>query len=96
MTSLLDNDHPVLRWGLGLILGGGSAGLIQAGTGLLRLGSTATTGGIANPVVATLENVVSVVLSVLSLIVPVLVAVGVVWLMIKVFQKLKNRPATSS
>ena len=54
-TSFLKIDSPILDWGLGLMLGGGSAGLIQAGTSLLRLGSTATTGGLGNPVIATTE-----------------------------------------
>lgn len=58
-TSFLHIDNPVIHWGLGLMLGGSSAGIVQAGTSLLRLGSTATTGGTANPVVATGENVAS-------------------------------------
>jgi hypothetical protein len=75
MTSLLDTADPTLRWALGLIVGGGSAGLIQAGTSLLRLGSTTTTGGLGNPVVATTENVFAGFFSVLGLFLPVLVAV---------------------
>ncbi|MCY7349525.1 MAG: DUF4126 domain-containing protein [Cytophagaceae bacterium] len=81
-TSLLKDDSPVLRWILGIIVGGGSAGLIQAGTSLLRLGSTATTGGLGNPVVATGENVFAGFFSVLALFLPVLVAVlaiGLLW-----------------
>ena len=31
-TSFFHIDTPVLQWGLGLILGGGSAGIVQAGT----------------------------------------------------------------
>ncbi len=69
-TALLPIDNPVFHWGLGLIMGGGSAGIIQAGTSLLRLGSTATTGGLANPVVATGENVASFGLSLLSIFLP--------------------------
>jgi hypothetical protein len=69
-TSFLQIDNPVFQWGLGLILGGSSAGIIQAGTSLLRLGSTATTGGLANPVVATGENVASVGLSIFTIFLP--------------------------
>lgn len=83
-TSLLHIDNPLLHWGLGLMLGGSSAGIIQAGTSLLRLGSTATTGGAANPVVATGENIASVGLSVFTLLLPLIgiVLVGALLLFI--------------
>ena len=42
---------PVLTWGIALIGGGGAAGLLHGATSLLRLKSTAVTGGAANPVV---------------------------------------------
>lgn len=79
-TSFLQIDNPLLHWGLGLMLGGGSAGIIQAGTSLLRLGSTATTGGVANPVVATGENVASIGLSLLTVLLPLvaIILIGLV------------------
>jgi hypothetical protein len=79
-TSFLQIENPVLQWGLGLMLGGGSAGIVQAGTSLLRLGSTATTGGLGNPVVATGENIASFVLSILTILLPLvaIIFVGVV------------------
>ena len=56
-ASFISADwSPALKWGLGLLAGGGTAGIIHAGMGLLRLGSTATTGGLGNPVVTTAEN----------------------------------------
>jgi hypothetical protein len=73
-TSFVKLDDPTLRWALGLIVGGGAAGIVQAGTSLLRIGSTATTGGLANPIVATSENIFSIILSILSLILPFLMA----------------------
>lgn len=73
-TSFVKLEDPTLRWALGLIVGGGAAGIVQAGTSLLRLGSTATTGGLGNPVVATSENIFSVILSILSLVLPYLMA----------------------
>jgi hypothetical protein len=63
---------PLLKWTLAIIAGGGMAGIIHAGTGLVRLGSTKTTAGIGNPIVSTIENVLSVVGSIFSLLVPVL------------------------
>ena len=79
-TSFLHIDSPILQWGMGLMLGGGSAGIVQAGTSLLRLGSTATTGGLGNPVVATGENIASFVFSILTVLLPLvaIIVVGVV------------------
>lgn len=66
---------PVVTWGIALIGGGGAAGLLQGATSLLRLKSTATTGGVANPIVATGELVGAAVTSALAILVPVACAV---------------------
>jgi Domain of unknown function (DUF4126) len=82
---------PVLAWGIALIGGGGAAGLLHGATSLLRLKSTAVTGGVANPVVSTGELVGAVATSALALLVPVvcavLLVVVVVWF---VRQRLKQ------
>ncbi len=77
MTSSLTHLDPTLRWTLGILVGGGAAGLVQGSTALLRAGSTATTGGLANPLFATLENVLAVVGTLFTLLLP-LVAAGLV------------------
>ena len=87
-TSFLQIDNPVLHWGLGLMLGGSSAGIIQAGTSLLRLGSTATTGGAANPVLATGENVASVGLSIFTIFLPLVAVVIIVLVLIFIIGRL--------
>jgi hypothetical protein len=69
---------PLLRWTLAVVAGGGVAGVIQAGTALLRLQSSGFTGGLANPVLATLELVGALALSVMGVLAPVLAAVLVV------------------
>ena len=56
-TSFLEIDSEALRWILGLIAGGSAAGVVQGGTTLLRATSSATTGGLGNPVVSTGEVV---------------------------------------
>ena len=71
-TSFLHVNDQMTRWAMSLMLGGGAAGLVQAGTSLLRLGSVATTGGLANPLVATGENAASLGLSVLTVFLPLL------------------------
>ncbi|WP_080057136.1 DUF4126 domain-containing protein [Spirosoma aerolatum] len=90
-TSFLHIDNPILHWGLGLMLGGSSAGIIQAGTSLLRLGSTATTGGVANPVVATGENVASVGLSLVTIFLPLIAIVLIGLLLLFVLGRLTAR-----
>ena len=70
-------------WAAAIIVGGGTAGAVQLGTVAARGVSTATTGGVANPVVSTGEWVSALVISVLSFFIPVLVVIvlliGVVW-----------------
>jgi len=90
-TSFLHIDNPVIHWGLGLMLGGSSAGIVQAGTSLLRLGSTATTGGAANPVVATGENVASFGLSVFTIFLPLVAVVIIALILIFIIGRLVSR-----
>ena len=90
-TSFLHIDNPVLHWGLGLMLGGSSAGIIQAGTSLLRLGSTATTGGVGNPVVATGENVASLGLSIFTIFLPLVAVVIIALVLIFVIGRLASK-----
>lgn len=74
MTSALPDLDPMVRWGLGILVGGGTAGMVQSGTALLRAGSTATTAGFGNPILATLENFLAIVGSVLGLLLPLVMA----------------------
>jgi hypothetical protein len=87
-TSFVHIDSPILNWGLGLIVGGGTAGMVQAGTGFLRLLSSKTTAGIGNPVVSTAENVASFGLSGLAIFLPVIALILVVFLIFWLLRKL--------
>lgn len=69
-------------WAAAIIIGGGTAGAVQMGTVAVRGLSTATTGGIANPVVSTGEWVGAFLLSILSLLVPVLVVIVVLMMVV--------------
>ena len=66
---------PFLKWTLAVIAGGGSAAIVQGGTVLARAASTTTTGGLANIVVSTLESVLGVFFSIISIAVPLLAVV---------------------
>lgn len=73
-ASVVTDLPPMVKWAV-VLIGGGAAGLTQGASVLTRLKSTATTGGIANPVVATVELVGAVVTSALALLVPVVAVV---------------------
>ncbi len=77
-ASMITDTEPFLKWTLAAIAGGGLAGVVQVGTVVTRGASTATTGGLANPVVATAELGSSVAASLLSLVVPLVVVITVV------------------
>jgi len=62
-------------WAAAIIVGGGTAGVVQMSTVAARGVSTATTGGLGNFVVATGEWIGAILLSVSAMLVPALVAV---------------------
>ena len=92
-ASLLGDMSPFLRWPLGLIAGGGVAGIVQGASVLLRGTSTATTGGAGNPVVSTGELAASIVGTIVSLLLPVLAVVLVVATIVFIVRRVLRRPA---
>lgn len=79
--AVVTDFPPLIKWALALIAGGGIAGTIHAATGLIRLKSSALTGGAGNPVVSTAEAGSSITLSVIAIFIPA-VAVIIVGIMI--------------
>lgn len=69
-ASAVDFD-PFLQWSLAIIAGGGSAALVQSGTVVTRLASTATTAGLANALFTTVETLAGIFFSVASIAVPI-------------------------
>ncbi len=90
-ASAFSDMDPSVRWGLALIAGGGVAGVFQGATALARLGSTAATGGIANPLVGLLESGAAVLIVLVALFVPVLALVGVIAGSIMAVRRLRLR-----
>lgn len=82
---------PLLRWTLAIVAGGGAAGVVHAGTALVRLKSSALTVGAGNPVVATGELAGSVILSGLALLAPLLAAVVGVVVLVFLTRRLVGR-----
>jgi hypothetical protein len=71
-ASVLVEVPPVVRWTVAVIAGGGASAAVQAATSVLRLKSSALTGGLANPLLATSEWVGALALALLALLVPLL------------------------
>ncbi len=71
-ASMVTDVSPFLKWALAIIAGGGAAGVIQASTVLIRGASSAGTGGLAHPVIATAELGGSIITSILSILAPIL------------------------
>ena len=71
-ASVMTDLPPLLRWSVALIAGGGAAGVVQGATVLMRLKSTLLTGGVANPVFATVELALAIVTSFFALVLPLL------------------------
>ncbi len=94
MLSTAADLEPLITWSLAIIAGGGTATAIKTSTSTTRLASTATTGGIANPVVSTVETGSSIIMAVLAFVAPVLaiiVLIIVLWLLFRVFKWFKPK-----
>ncbi len=94
MVSTVAGLDPVMTWALAIIAGGGTAAAIQTSSTATRLTSTATTAGIANPILATVETGTSVVMSILSIFVPFIAIIFVIfllWIIFKVYKKFKKK-----
>jgi len=75
MASSVTGLSPFLHWTLAVIAGGGIAGIIQGVTVGARAGSTVTSLGTTNWIVATIEWIGSVVLSILALLIPAIILI---------------------
>ena len=94
MVSTVANLDPVVTWSLAIIAGGGTATAIKGASATSRLASTATTGGVANPVVSTIETGTATVVSAASIFAPVIGIILVILILIVIFsiyRKLRPR-----
>ncbi len=91
MAAAVGDMSPLLKWTLAVIVGGGIAGTVQGFTGLVRLVSSATTGGLGNPVVSTMEAGGSFILSILAIFLPIVAFIAVLILMLFAIRKVYSR-----
>jgi hypothetical protein len=69
-ASMVHDVSPLVQWTFAVIAGGSAAGIFHTATALLRGGSTLTTGGLGNPLLATAEMGSAVTMSLLAIMVP--------------------------
>lgn len=99
MLATMADIDPIITWSLAIIAGGGTAAAIKGNTSAVRLTSTATTGGVANPVVATLETGTSTVMSFLSIFIAPLAFILVLvffYLIYKFYKKLRKKDTSTT
>ncbi|MDO1511706.1 DUF4126 domain-containing protein [Maribacter confluentis] len=97
MVSTVADLDPVITWSLAIIAGGGTATAIKSAGATGRLASSVTTGGVANPVLATVETGTAVVVSAASIFAPILAAVLVIIILVIIFRIYRSiRPRTKS
>lgn len=84
-ASVLVDMPPLLKWSIVIVGGGGLAGLTQGASVLARVKSGILTGGLANPIVSFGELAGAIVLSALSILVPIVALVAVAMVLVIVF-----------
>ena len=94
-ASVLVELSPLLTWSLAIIAGGGASLTTKTTSTLLHTGSTAVSGGTANPAVSLAETVYSVIMAVVSIVAPVLIILffGVIlWVGFRILRRRKRQP----
>jgi len=87
MASMVSDFSPYLQWALAIIAGGGVAISVQSLTNITRLTSSATTGGLGNPFLSTVETGGSTLLSIAAVFIPIVAFLFVLGLFYFVYKK---------
>lgn len=93
-ASTFTDVSPFLKWTLAILAGGGTAAAFQGITATARQISSLSTGGLGNPLLATVEAAGSALLSVLAVTLPILailIVIGLLYFGVK--RLLFRRPA---
>jgi hypothetical protein len=80
-AAVMADVPPTVMWPVAIIAGGGIAGLTKASTAVLRAKSGLMTGGLANPVVSTVETVGATGLAIFAVVLPLVCFVAVIALL---------------
>ena len=98
MASTMADLNPAVTWALAIIGGGGAAAVIKGVNAGGRAVSTATTGGVANPIFSIWETVSAAFMSFLAIFFPVLAVIAVIiiaFIMYKIWRSVQHFRATS-
>lgn len=90
-AGLLDDLDPMWRWFIAITAGGGAAGITQSATVITRGLSTATTGGLANFLLATFEWVAAILLAVVAVLLAPLAVLLFIAVVVWLFRALARR-----
>ncbi len=93
-ASFITGMHPLFKWVLAIVAGGGAAGLVQTATVGVRTLATTATARVGNPVFSTFENIAAITISILSVVLPILgiiLAFAVVFILIYFSLKMKKK-----
>ena len=91
MTAIvLEGNEPIIQWTIAIVAGGGVAATIQSATVAIRGLSSTFTFGLGNSAVATGENVASVALTLIAILIPFLSALFVL-LVVALLLRMKRK-----
>jgi len=80
-AAVMVDVPPAVMWPVAIIAGGGVAGLTKGSTALLRAKSGALTGGLANPLVSTVETIGATGVTLFAIVLPVITLIALVALL---------------
>lgn len=91
-------NDPLWALGLGLIVGAPMALVPHAAKSGVRVASTTTTAGLANPIVSLLEDIASLVMIALAIVIPIIAAIVVITVALFAWRwwRRRNEPHTST
>lgn len=75
MAAVLTDMHPIARWALAIIAGGGVALTVQGATVVTRAVAAGSTGGVANPIVALVEAIGALVVTITTIVIPMIMGI---------------------
>jgi hypothetical protein len=91
-ANVITDVHPALALGAGILLAGG----VHATKATVRPVVTAATGGLGNPVVSTVEDIIALVVSVMAILLPILTFIAIVVLVALIWRKWRRHKAQSA
>ena len=92
MTAIvLEGNEPIIQWTIAIVAGGGVAATIQSATVAIRGLSSTFTFGLGNSAVATGENVASVALTLIAILIPFLSALFVLLIVALILIKYRKK-----